>query len=382
MNMHENNQEQLVPEALLQGAAKILFVTHLAIGDFAYMQTYFAAFAQKYPHIKIDLWVDEVRRTRLFWRWKYLKNYSLFDWLKTTGLFNKIYDKNYSVGLFKKSIRDAQAENYPIIISFASVRPYDYARYARIMAPQGFVAGIKTPLTRMHWLKARAYRKLNAALTVDPKKEFVDKHITDVYATWFERLCGVRVAPEARRPFIAIPRKWITFAKLRFMKWGIDKKTKEFGKVFFINAFAKDTKRCWPVENVVALIKSIKHEDAWSDLSFVVNATPEEFSALKKIFDQESLNNVYLFTASHSFFQLPAVIYICDLVISVETAVMHLASALGVPVIALMRQKNPEWAPWDAQKRQLVLCERRDQFIKDIPVAAVFSALKANRTIS
>ena len=34
---------------------KILFVSHLAIGDFVYLQNYFKLFAQKYPNLKIDL---------------------------------------------------------------------------------------------------------------------------------------------------------------------------------------------------------------------------------------------------------------------------------------------------------------------------------------
>jgi ADP-heptose:LPS heptosyltransferase len=46
-----------------------------------------------------------------------------------------------------------------------------------------------------------------------------------------------------------------------------------------------------------------------------------------------------VFLSAENFFQLPAMLSWCDLIISVETAVMHLANAVHVPVIALMRQK-------------------------------------------
>ena len=55
----------LVPQELLQKSDKILFIAHLALGDFTYMQNCFRAFSEAYPHIKIHIWVDELRRTAL-----------------------------------------------------------------------------------------------------------------------------------------------------------------------------------------------------------------------------------------------------------------------------------------------------------------------------
>jgi hypothetical protein len=88
---------QLIPEELLQRSRKILFISHLAIGDFAYLQNYFLAFSRKYSHLKVDLWVDEVRRTWLFWRWPHLRKYALYDWVEQCPCFNKIYRRTYSL---------------------------------------------------------------------------------------------------------------------------------------------------------------------------------------------------------------------------------------------------------------------------------------------
>ncbi|HEX7635087.1 MAG TPA: glycosyltransferase family 9 protein, partial [Noviherbaspirillum sp.] len=82
-----------------------------------------------------------------------------------------------------------------------------------------------------------------------------------------------------------------------------------------------------------------------------------------------------LFSAEENFFQLPAILSLCDLIISVETAVMHLANAVHVPVIALMRQKNPEWAPIDTQNSTVITVPKADDWVEAITVEQVMAVL-------
>lgn len=365
-------QQQLVPPEILAKADKILFVTHLAIGDFTYLQNYLAAFARQYPHIKIHLWVDEVRRTRCFWRWKTLKENVLFDWLETCSFIHKLYRETYSPFILKKTIKQAQTENYPIIVSLATLRPVFYARMSRLISLHAFVVGLEKKISKLHFLDRWLYRELDVSLSLSNiNRAFSNFHISDEYAQWFECLFGIIVEPAARIPYVHIPRKWITYAKLQFMKYGIDKKTKEFGKVIFINAFAKTTKRCWPLSHVLALVLALKQDDQWGDVSFLINVLPEDYQNVRAFFNQHSVNNLILFTADYNFFQLPAVLSICDLVISVETSVMHLARALDIPVIALMRKKNPEWRPFGALPNSIIWADKWHDWVKDIPVEDV-----------
>jgi heptosyltransferase-3 len=83
-----------------------------------------------------------------------------------------------------------------------------------------------------------------------------------------------------------------------------------------------------------------------------------------------------LFSAEENFFQLPAILSLCDLIISVETAVMHLANAVHVPVIALMRQKNPEWAPIDQANSTIITVAGRNDWVDAITVDQVMAALE------
>jgi heptosyltransferase-3 len=59
----------------------------------------------------------------------------------------------------------------------------------------------------------------------------------------------------------------------------------------------------------------------------------------------------------------------------VETAVMHLANAVHVPVIALMRQKNPEWAPIDRNNSTVITANHRRDWVKAVTVEQVLKAI-------
>ncbi|HEX8786022.1 MAG TPA: hypothetical protein VF793_07560, partial [Telluria sp.] len=80
----------LVDPDLLAASGKILFIAHLALGDFTYLQSCFRAMAEAYPHLKIHLWVDERRRTAKAAAWPHLKKYALYDWLDQCPWFDKV----------------------------------------------------------------------------------------------------------------------------------------------------------------------------------------------------------------------------------------------------------------------------------------------------
>ncbi len=366
---------QLIPKEILQKSDKILFITHLALGDFTYLQNYFIELKKVYPHIKIDLWVDEVRRTWKFWKWKNLKTYILFDWLEACSFFNKIYNKTYSPFLFKKAIKQAQKENYPIVVSLTQIRQYDYASYARMISPKGFVAGITSPFKKFQLLRYYKYKKLDKRIVVNIKKDYVQKHISDIYADWFAKFFGLKVVKEDRKPFMIFPKKWGYFGKLKFLKWGINKKERKDQKTVFINSFAKTKKRCWSMEKVLKLINEMRLLDEFYDARFIINFLPNQYENFKRSLKNFSSKQIFLFTADVNFFQLPSILSLCDLVISVETSVIHLAAALKVPVVALMRQKNPEWVPFGT-KYLIVTTKKRNDWVKNICIEDVLQVVK------
>jgi ADP-heptose:LPS heptosyltransferase len=185
-------------------------------------------------------------------------------------------------------------------------------------------------------------------------------------------------AASSRQPFVRIPEQWSRHAQEQLKLWGFDRDRRQSAnpaKLVFINPYAKTRKRCWPLERVVELVAAIRAQDSWKDTRFIVNVVPEEMAQARTFFDGHAVERLQLFSAQENFFQLPAMLRECDLIISVETAVMHLANAVQVPVIALMRQKNPEWAPIDKENSIVITAANRRDWVKAITVAQVIAVL-------
>lgn len=370
----------LIDQELLRRVDKILFVTHFAIGDFLYWQTYLRAFNEQYPHIKIHIWVDELRRTWKWWKWKPLSRYSLYDWLEACPFISKIYKKNYSLPGFFSSLLTARSEQYELVVSLAFLRAHRYALLTRLISPKGFLVGIESKKKSIlnflpSFIPSLFYRQLSKKCSLKDIPVPKNYHITDVYAGIFEFFFGTVVCEEKKQPFLIIPRDWKTNAKLTLLKWGIVGAANGGNhrpKIIFINIFAKDKKRCWSSDAVVKLITFFENSGRFSDAYFILNVVPEERVCLKEALLEVGLARVILFSAHEHFFQLPAIIELCDLVISVETAVMHIASALRVPVVALMRTKNPEWVPWDKSRSKIIMAARRTDWVEDITPKCVF----------
>jgi heptosyltransferase-3 len=365
----------LIPTELLQKSDKILFIAHLALGDFTYLQNCFQALAKAYPQLKIHLWVDEVRRTSDASKWPQLEKYSLYDWVEASPFFDKIYRRTYSPALYQESIAEARREEYPIVVSLANIRPHRYADLARTLSPRGFVAGIKERFGVFKAHHTLAYGKLDGAIAPrvpDPKAR---PHISDAYAYWFEQLFALDIAAAERMPFVDIPAQWSERMRQRLADWGFAQRS---GKLVFINPFAKTAKRCWPLESVAELILAMRQKDAWRDACFIVNAMPHEMANARQVLNRYDLPRTELFSAEENFFQLPAMLAECDLIISAETAVMHLANAVKVPVVALMRQKNPEWVPLDSAHSTVITTSRRRDWVKEITVQQVMISLNTS----
>jgi heptosyltransferase III len=370
-------QDQLVPTHLLEKSDKILFVTHLALGDFTYLQNCFKAFHEKYPHLKIDLWVDEARGKSPLLRWNSKKSkYVLYDWLQACGLFNKVYRDTTSWWQLASFIKEKQKDEYPIVISLCQFRCTKFTKFARKISPKGFVIGLFEKFKKYQIFKKNCSKKLNAMVFLNSCREEKFSHICQFYAFVFEKMFGVNITQENRIPYISFPKKWSYFGKLRFLKWGIHRKDRPGQKTVFINAFAKNKKRVWPFDNVFELVTELQKNDIFYDARFIINVLPAQYKKFEEGLKNFSSKNIFLFTADFNFFQLPSIMSLCDLVISVETSIIHFAAALKIPVVVLMRKKNPEWIPYGT-KSLIIQVKNGKDLIKNIKVLDVVEGVKS-----
>lgn len=361
----------LIDAHLLKTSKKILFVAHLALGDFTYLQNCFRAFANAFPDIKMHLWVDEVRRTNDTSQWDHLRKYALYDWVNACGMFEKVYDQTYSPQLYKQSIQEAQDQRYPIVVSFAVLRRHLYAKLARKLSPTGFVVAQKKRVRLLDIPKHLAYRKLDAHIPAYKVSQQHGVHISAIYANWFEQLFGLHIPEEQRFPFVDIPIQWLERAKGDLRRLQVPADT----KLVFLNAFSKSEERSWPLERMLVLSQRMREKQEWREAHFFLNVVPEKMEQARKLFASEKSGRVHLFSAEENFFQLPALLSLCSLIISVETAIMHLANAVQVPVIALMRQTSPEWVPIDSANSKIISVKSRKGWVTEISIDEVMDAL-------
>ncbi len=361
------NKIKAIPSNILQKADKILFISHLALGDFTYLQNCILAVAKAYPHLKIDFFVDEMRRTENALLWPLLEKYVVYDWLENCSYIHKIYKKTYSAKLYEASITEAIDEHYPIVVSLSIIRRDVAARLARRISPKGFVAGQVKLLSPINFRAQRSFAGLDSKI---PRYRPTAKnlmHVSALYASWFEALFQISIPPEERFPFVDIPEQWQQYADRKFSEWNIQ--DKDF--TIFINGFSKARERTWALWRVVNLVIAIRQRQRWNNMRFIINATPDKLYETRLVLQRMGVDDVYIFSAEENFFQLPAVLAKCHLVISVETAVMHLANAVHVPVVALMRNTTPEWTPVDADNSKVITVTTPFGVVNDISVDEV-----------
>ena len=361
-----------VPAKLLAESQRILFIAHLAIGDFTYLQNGFKAFKEAYPHLEVDLFIEEVRCTNDPKKWPFLKKYSLYDWAEECAFFNKVYRENYSPALRAASVLEAKAKQYPIVVSIETLASLNGAGLARdIAGDRGFAMGMDIRYKWYQLKQKQDLKKLDALIEIVKPYQGDERHISDDYGYWFAQICGITLFKEDRYPFVDIPQKWQDHAKAQLQTWGV----KSDQPIVFINHIAKNPRRSWKLDQVRELIELMQAQPQWQETFFIINGIPEIFPEIEALINTHNLKNTVPFSALENYFELPAMLEACDLIISVETAVMHLANAVHVPVIALMRIKTLEWVPLNAELTTLIFTPKRADVISDIPASRVIDVL-------
>ncbi|MFD2722733.1 glycosyltransferase family 9 protein [Ignatzschineria indica] len=374
--MKKDNSDNLSLPTLVSKTDKVLFIIHLAIGDFAYLQSAFSVFKKHYPNLKIDLFVVESRCTTDESRWPLLEKDVIYDWLEGCGLFNKIYRKNYAPHFFAEAIEEAKRENYPLIISFGDVHSEPTEKYAREMAgPDSIVAGLKL---HINWyrLKYQIYkRKLwkNLDITFKSIPMTKGRHISDLFAFWFEQIGGYTMISEEKYPFIDIPQYWKDNTAQKLAKL----KKPPSQQIIFINYLAKDPNRSWKLAQAIELIEKMQQLPQYANALYFLNTTPDHLSEISEAIQTANLANTIPFSATDNFYELPAILEQSDLIISVETSIIHLANAVNTPLIALMRHKTPEWEPLKKEITEVIWCHKKRDKIVDISPLDVIERVKA-----
>lgn len=154
------------------------------------------------------------------------------------------------------------------------------------------------------------------------------------------------------------------------------------GPVIGIHISARKPSQRWPVERVAALIAALGERHGarfillWAPGSERNPMHPGDDEKAKKLVG--SVHGQHLLAApTERLAELIAALSVCDYVICADGGAMHLAAALGKPILCFFGDSSPErWRPWGV-RHELLQHESRDVGAISVETAAAaFERLK------
>jgi ADP-heptose:LPS heptosyltransferase len=333
-------------EKFLGKCKRVLYMSPMAIGDYVYQGAFLKALSNKYPRLEIDLWIDDCRASKKLWHTG--RNTVMRQWLSSESYINYVYSMPETMEDRDQKIKEAWSKDYDAVVFITTSRISKFARTALGIVNRGKVFGTISSNVIDNILNYSTYKKLDGKISI--QNTFKYDHITDFYQTIFQRFFSLQVPNEKRILKLNLAADLIENCAIK-LSYFARRHQLQNPKTIFINHLSTTSKRDWQLDQVEELTLLIN--EAIPNNLVILNAPPHAYEDLCKwLKNNQKLNSlaIEVFTAKENFFSLPALMSQCDLVISVETAIMHLASSLNLRQIALLRKSAYRWRPQNNAK--------------------------------
>ncbi|MEZ9819528.1 glycosyltransferase family 9 protein [Shewanella sp. 10N.286.45.A1] len=360
----------IISSEQLKNCQRLLFISPFALGDFLYLKTFLIALKATYPHIEIDIWLDDNRCNQDSWRISRSK--ILQQWIAAESSFNDSYGCTDSVVARDQQILTAKQQQYDIVICHSPAgRASQFSKIARCIAPKGFiVSSITSPLYNglLNWWLLKGSDKV---YTLDPQSLPKNHHITDRFHAVIHDICGISINKNNFTPELNIPSSVAPITQ----KWLRSQFSEPYtqGKLIFLNHLSTNIKKDWHLEQLFELIQKIATTD--NSQRFIINVTKENYDevlAATDSFKTKTQLAVAVFTVQNHFFELPSLIASSDFVITVDTAILHFAYAANRPLLAMMRTKKPYWSPPQSKTAHVMYATMGKGYVADISVDSIY----------
>ena len=312
-----DGHKPLRPEAL----SRILIVRHDRIGDMIVTTPVLGFLANLAPHAEVDVLASpanaavleadpNVRRVFVRTGWR--------DWvLLFPRLRQRRYDVVYSF-IYGKGLREgliASRIARPETHKFSVMRP---ARYRGL-----FTRVVRVP---------RSIRHMSEHLL------YVVRRTIEVPRDWSTRSYPMYIATDSAAEASAT-----SFLGDR-----------RLGDFVVVNIAAAEPWREWPWTSCVQVLSALSTR--WPELSFVVVAPPDKRLDAKRVVDACASERVALYPPSPRVLDVVSLVRRARFVLTADTAMVHIASACGKPVVALystIRTTSGLWAPFGVAARSV-----------------------------
>ncbi|GAB1718048.1 MAG: glycosyl transferase family 9 [Nitrobacter sp.] len=174
---------------------------------------------------------------------------------------------------------------------------------------------------------------------------------------------GVVVTPDQALPSIALPASSCETVRALLAEWRVSQ-----APFILINISGSSPRKFWGVQNFVALARGL----ARLNVEIGLLSAPADGGLLQQIAAEAGVRSIPPMPRLEDF---SALLSFADLVVSPDTSIVHIAAALGKPVVTLTGQGDlaTEWAPWGVPYRVVT----GPGLIPDIPVAEALEAVRS-----
>lgn len=360
------------PEQLKQ-CKKLLFISPLALGDFLYLKTFLVALKEQNSHIQLDIWLDDNRCDQAQWRLSRSK--IIQQWIDSEPAFGQSYGCTDSHTSQQRQIFQAQEAQYDIIICHSASKSAQYSKIARQISPSAFIVSSITKNPYNGLLNKVIFRHSDQVMKLDERSLPSEHHITDRFYSVLRNICGLKMTKENFMPTLKVPDEALQVCQ----QWLSENFSESLvdGNLVFLNHLSTSTKKDWHLEQLFELVSLMALQN--TNNRYIINVTGEKFSEVSKRVAQFATSKqiqIAVFTVKEHFFELPAMISLADIVITVDTAILHFAFATNRPLVSMMRSKKPYWAPPETPTAKVLYATQGQGHVSDIPVEEVFKTLQ------
>jgi ADP-heptose:LPS heptosyltransferase len=244
----------------------------------------------------------------------------------------------------------ARAVHYQVLLNVHFRHMSDFAMFAQYIAPDGIKA------TGLH--KAQSFYKLffNYISNRNRRTTHIAHHALEILNEVIDFQPPLTM--KELRPTLHVPDTYVSDVRRK-----IDERLRGTGAKWFIvlNTQARDRSLEWGLENAIAFAKVFTENHP--DGAIMLTGMPETHGGIQAAVEDAGLTRVDRFHTSKDLLELAALIGESRLVISPDTASVHIGVAANKPIISFLPDKSSdhiEWLPIQVPSRIFVAREGAD----------------------
>jgi ADP-heptose:LPS heptosyltransferase len=322
-------------------AKRILFLRYDRLGDMILSMPILIAMRRRYPQAEIDVLCSP-------------RNFKI---LEDSGLADNLYVYQKSVSLLIRLIVSLRKNNYDLIINLVTHASFTFGLFARLSGPQSVrIAGQQEQFAYLYNHHVNLPAK-NTVPMLQMKyllcEEMIGKLPERLPVPWVHYGLPIKEKSSKLREEI--------FSKL---------KTGASSRLVGLNLSAGMARREWPLDKYEKFLHTAIEKYDRQISGWVVLTNPADPARSARLIEKVMHKKLIALAGQSDFRVIMELLPVFSLIVSPDTAIVHAASATGVPVLGMtIGQSANVWEPYGVP---YVIVTAADYYsLADLPVEQV-----------